>query len=160
MAIVDNVNNYIESLELPDVQVEDSVKNLDISGIGFLPNATDDQLSEMLLFYGSWKAFIETQLSELEAERSILSEYFHEGLFKGYYEIHKEYSERSQRAPIKDAVRGQILATNPQLNKTKKDLMEIEAKVAQLKGVKESYKTLYDTVSRVVAIRLRGKIDE
>ena len=35
MAIVDNVNNYIESLELPDVQVEDSVKNLDISGIGF-----------------------------------------------------------------------------------------------------------------------------
>ena len=94
MAIVDNVNNYIESLELPDVQVEDSVKNLDISGIGFLPNATDDQLSEMLLFYGSWKAFIETQLSELEAERSILSEYFQEGLFKGYYEIHKEEINR------------------------------------------------------------------
>lgn len=160
MAIVDKVNSYIESLELPDVQVEDSVKDLDVSGIGFLPNATDDQLSEMLLFYGSWKAFIETQLSELEAQRSILSEYFQEGLFKGYYEIHKEYSEKSQRAPIKDAVRGQILATNPPLNKAKKELMEIDAKVSHLKGVKESYKTLYDTVSRVVAIRLRGKLDE
>ena len=158
--ISETVQEYLEKLNLPGSQVSPIVQNFKIDGIGVVIDATDDQLSELLVFYGSWKAFLDATLSALEADKAILSETFTEGIFAGYYKLHKEYFSRHEKQPIKDVVRGEILATNPTLNKVKKDLMTTEAKVIYLKGVRESYKTLYDTVSRVVALRLRGKMDE
>jgi len=160
--ILDNVERYIDSLGLPDIQVSDSVREFDIEHLqlGNVANSTDDQLSEMLVFYGSWKAFLESELSILEAEKTILNDSFQEGLFNGFNKLHQEYTSRMEKMPIKDAMRGEILSSNPVLSKIKKDLIAVEAKAIQLKGARESYKTLYDTVSRVVALRLRGKFDE
>ena len=158
--ISETVQEYLERLNLPESQVSSKVQNFKVDGIGTVIDATDDQLAEMLVFYGSWKAFLDAELSSLEAEKTILSETFSEGIFAGYYKLHRDYISRMEKPPIKDAVRGEILATNPTLNRVKKNLMVTDAKVIHLKGARESYKTLYDTVSRVVALRLRGRFDE
>ena len=51
-------------------------------------------------------------------------------------------------------MRGEAIASNSSLKRTRQELIEEEGMYVRLSGIRNAYKSMYDAVSRVVALRV------
>lgn len=147
--IQERINNYCEELNLPELQINiDMGKVIEIED---LISAPAPDLERHLIIFGGYKAMLEAQLANLESKKSVLESNFEEGLNKAYYALELKYAEHKR--PNKEALRGEALSTYPLLRQTRQQLVEIEGLYKSIQGRMYSMKTMYDSLSRVIALR-------
>lgn len=145
------VEEYMKDINVPEVsQPKTSGK---IGSLSDLNNSTDEQLEELLLLYGGYRAYLESNLAYLDSKRGLLESSFEEGLAKMMFTLQKDREKRV----AKEMLRGEALVLNPQLKKARQQLIETEAIYARIRGLKEAYRAAFDTVSRVVTLRTANR---
>ncbi len=149
--IMKNVDNFVNELKVPVLNIDLSERqDLDLAN---LSKATNEQLEEYLDVFGGYKSFLEGQLGIYESKRGILDEAFDEGLFKMYYVLTEKYRIEGNKIPTKETLRGEAISENFSLKEIREKLMEMEAICKRLQGLKDSYSSAFNTISRIVALR-------
>lgn len=149
------LDKYVQDLKIPIMTMFQNGHNkLEFPN---LSNCTNSQLEEFITVYGGWRAFLESEVADLEARKSILESGFEEGLAKTLAVLTKQYREEGEKQPTKEALRGEALSTNVLLRKTRTQLIEVEAMFIKLSGIRNQYKAAYDTVSRIISLRSQEK---
>ena len=138
----------IDTIERPSLKLED------------LNKCTNLELEEYLAMFGAYRAYLEAQLSLVEARRGILESSFEEGLNKMYYTLEQKYRSANGRKPVKESLRGEALASNPNLGNLRKELIQTDALYIRTLGLRNAYKIMWDTVSRVIALRTSAGRDQ
>ena len=138
----------IDTIERPSLKLED------------LNKSTNLELEEYLAMVGADRAYLEAQLSLVEARRGILESSFEEGLNKMYYTLEQKYRSANGRKPVKESLRGEALASNPNLGNLRKELIQTDALYIRTLGLRNAYKIMWDTVSRVIALRTSAGRDQ
>lgn len=147
------IDEYMEEVNVPDFP--QPVKREIIVSLDELENSTDEQLQRALTVYGGYRAYLENQLAYVDSKKGLLESTFEEGLSRMFYVLQGQ----KERKVIKEVLRGEALATNPRLKKVRQDLIEVEALYARIKGLKEAYRAAFDTVSRIIAVRVSNRND-
>ena len=120
-----------------------------------LANATDKELEKYLTIYGGYNAFLQTKIADIEAVLGALEASFSEGYSKAAYTVCKEHEQKGNKLPTNDLIRGEVLDSFDALAQLKKDIIEQTAEIRRLRGLLETYKEAYGTVSRVVTLRTK-----
>lgn len=149
--IMMDVDDFVDGLHVPFLNIDLSErKDLNLAG---LSNATNEQLEEYLDVFGGYKSFLEGQLGVVESKRGVLDEAFDEGLFKMYFVLTERYRNEGAKVPTKETLRGQALSENTSLKEIREKLIEMESICKRVQGLKDSYASAFNTISRIVALR-------
>ena len=153
MKALGRVNRKVESLGIPifDPKLPDTEELV----FSELANATDKELDKYLTIYGGYNAFLQTKIADIESIVGALDASFSEGYSKAAYTVCKEHEEKGNKRPTNDLIRGQVLASFDALAQLKKDIIEQTAELKRLRGLLETYKEAYGTVSRIVTLRTK-----
>lgn len=153
MKALGRVNRKVESLGIPifDPKLPDTEELV----FSELANATDKELEKYLTIYGGYNAFLQTKIADIESIVGALDASFSEGYSKAAYTVCKEHEEKGNKRPTNDLIRGQVLASFDALAQLKKDIIEQTAELKRLRGLLETYKEAYGTVSRIVTLRTK-----
>ena len=135
----------VKKLIQPPTQREFS---FDITRLELLNN---EQLGEMLSYYGSYTAYMNAQLGmiagELAGVRGHIFMLENEEIAKG------ERNLPPGRRPLKDTLLGEAIANNEYLRSAKMREAELEAQYKQAEGYRDAWKGLYETASRELTRR-------
>ena len=77
-----------------------------------------------------------------------------------YYTLEQKYRSANGRKPVKESLRGEALASNPNLGNLRKELIQTDALYIRTLGLRNAYKIMWDTVSRVIALRTSAGRDQ
>lgn len=141
--------------EMKEINVPDIFVDIIEKGKITIPNfdkCTNLQLEEHLSLFGGYRAYLEAQLAYLESKRQVLDSSFEEGMSKSMFLL----SQGREKKPLKEALHGEAIASNSLLRKTKQDLIELNGLHARVLGMRDAYKSLWDTVSRIMSLRISG----
>ena len=119
-----------------------------------LMNASNKALSEFLVVYGGYKAYLETRIADVKAKKTALSAAFDEGYATALSRIVEEREEAGKKKLTRDEIRGVALDNYSQLKELRQEIIEQEALEIQVDGLLNTYTTAYNTVSRVVTLRI------
>lgn len=128
-----------QTVELPDLQI--------------LPN---EELERLLSFFGGYRSYLESQLADAEIRRDILEESFEQGVGREIFILARS-KYKDQKRPGKDILWAEAVNSDKLLFRSRQKLLEANVICKKLFGLKEAYKSYYETVSRVVALRLQSK---
>ena len=151
-AVLRRVDSYFEQLELP--QLEADLEAPKIIAISDLDDCTNKDLENYLLLFGGFRSYLDTKLASVESRKTILEASFEEGLNRMLYILEEKYGDEGRRRPNKESLRGEAIASNSSLKRTRQELIEEEGMYVRLSGIRNAYKSMYDAVSRVVALRV------
>ena len=151
-AVLRRVDSYFEQLELP--QLEADLEAPKIIAISDLEDCTNKDLENYLLLFGGFRSYLDTKLASVESRKTILEASFEEGLNRMLYILEEKYGDEGRRRPNKESLRGEAIASNSSLKRTRQELIEEEGMYVRLSGIRNAYKSMSDAVSRVVALRV------
>ena len=154
MKALGRASQEVSGLGVPNLKmnVEES-EELEFSD---LMNADNTKLEHFLMFYGGYKAYLESQVADYDAKKSALEAAFDEGLATAMYKLNHERESVGKKKATKDEVRGEALDTYEQLRELRREVIEQETVHKKLSGLLNTYKAAYDSVSRIVALRTYG----
>ena len=154
MKALGKATQVVDELGVPNIKmtVEES-EELEFSD---LMNADNTKLEHFLMFYGGYKAYLESQVADCDAKKSALEAAFDEGLATAIFKLNRERESIGKKKATKDEVRGEALDTFDQLRELRREVIEQETIYKKLSGLLYAYKAAYDSVSRVVALRTYG----
>lgn len=142
----------IEDMGVPKLNVDlEEREHLDFSD---LMNSSNRELEEFLIVYGGYKAYLETRVADVKAKRSALSAAFDEGYATALSRIAEERESEGKKKLTRDEIRGVALDNYSQLKELRQEIIEQEALEIQVDGLLNTYTTAYNTVSRVVTLRM------
>ena len=146
------VQNQIADMGVPDLKVDlEEREHLDFSD---LMNSSNRELEEFLIVYGGYKAYLETRISDVKAKKSALSAAFDEGYATALSRIVDEREVEGKKKLTREEIRGVALDNYPQLKELRQEIIEQESLEIQVDGLLNTYTTAYNTVSRVVTLRM------
>ena len=147
-------SQYVDSLMVPGVSVNlEDREHLEFSD---LMNASNRDLSEFLVAYGGYKAFLESQIADAQAKKNALTAAFDEGFATAVFRIADERETAGQKKLTRDEIRGAVMDKYEQLKELKREIIEQEAIETRINGLLNTYTTAYNTVSRVVTLRMEN----
>ena len=127
--------------------------NLEFSN---LMNTDNRQLEEFLTMFGSYKAYLETKIADVDAKSSAYEAAFNESYAKALWQLVSDYQETGSRKPTKEELRGAIFTKYPALQSKQNEVIDLATMKRKTTGLLNTYTTAYNTVSRVVALRTYG----
>lgn len=144
-------------------KIEKSRKNYDVDNLLKSPKprehawdiqhvelASNEQLGEMLSYFGSWLAYLNAELGSLEGEYAAVKGSGSIGIGIAVSKLEKD---GTGRRPLKDSLFGVAIANNPELRATKRREVELEALIKTAEGYRDSWKILWETASRELTRR-------
>ena len=147
-------SQYVDSLMVPGLSVNlEDREHLEFSD---LMNASNRDLSEFLVAYGGYKAFLESQIADAQAKKNALTAAFDEGFATAVFRIADERETAGQKKLTRDEIRGAVMDKYEQLKELKREIIEKEAIETRINGLLNTYTTAYNTVSRVVTLRMEN----
>ena len=147
-------SQYVDSLMVPGLSVNlEDREHLEFSD---LMNACNRDLSEFLVAYGGYKAFLESQIADAQAKKNALTAAFDEGFATAVFRIADERETAGQKKLTRDEIRGAVMDKYEQLKELKREIIEQEAIETRINGLLNTYTTAYNTVSRVVTLRMEN----
>ncbi len=147
-------SQYVDSLMVPGLSVNlEDREHLEFSD---LMNASNRDLSEFLVAYGGYKAFLESQIADAQAKKNALTAAFDEGYATAVFRIADERETAGQKKLTRDEIRGAVMDKYEQLKELKREIIEQEAIETRINGLLNTYTTAYNTVSRVVTLRMEN----
>ena len=148
------IDVLIDELGVPKFNFDlESVPILEFSD---LMNASNRDLSEFLVAYGGYKAFLESQIADAQAKKNALTAAFDEGFATAVFRIADERETAGQKKLTRDEIRGAVMDKYEQLKELKREIIEQEAIETRINGLLYTYTTAYNTVSRVVTLRMEN----
>lgn len=142
----------VEDMGVPKLNVDlEEREHLDFSD---LMNSSNKELEEFLIVYGGYKAYLETRIADVKAKKSALSAAFDEGYATALSRIADERETEGKKKLTRDEIRGVALDNYSQLKELRQEIIEQEALEIQVEGLLNTYTTAYNTVSRVVTLRM------
>ena len=147
-------SQYVDSLMVLGLSVNlEDREHLEFSD---LMNASNRDLSEFLVAYGGYKAFLESQIADAQAKKNALTAAFDEGFATAVFRIADERETAGQKKLTRDEIRGAVMDKYEQLKELKREIIEQEAIETRINGLLNTYTTAYNTVSRVVTLRMEN----
>ena len=135
------INRYVDIPRIDELENEMPMQQLH--------RATNQDLREYLEVYGSYKATLETKIAIIESNLSIIK-----NLFDTKLDIKiGELSKNREKRPTRDFIRGQAMHEDEYLQNLSEELGMLNAIFIRVRGMRESYTTAYNTVSRMIALR-------
>ena len=152
MKALGSASRYVDSLMVPTlgVNLEDR-EHLEFSD---LMNSTNKEIEEILVVYGGYKAYLESQISDAQAKKNALIAAFEEGYATAVSRVADEREEAGKKKLTREEVRGAVMDKYDSLKELKREIIEQEAVETRITGLLNTYTTAYNTVSRVVTIRM------
>ena len=142
----------VEDMGVPKLKVDlEEREHLDFSD---LMNSSNRELEEFLIVYGGYKAYLETRIADVKAKKSALSAAFDEGYATALSRIADEREAEGRKKLTREEIRGVALDNYSQLKELRQEIIEQEALEIQVDGLLNTYTTAYNTVSRVVTLRM------
>ena len=115
---------------------------------------SDAQLDDWLTFLGAWKSYTSYKMGQLETEIFVLSE----GYDLMFAVKSAEHEQSSNKRLLKESLKGQILATEPEIAELAQKLVFMNGELRILKGRYSLYDNQFDTISRIVTRRGQERI--
>ena len=155
MKALGRVSKRIDSLGIPIFDP----KLPEYEGLDFadLSKASDKDLEKFLTMYGGYNAFLQTKVADIEATVGALEASFNEGYGKASFRLSQEHEKEGRKKATKDELKGEIMEKYDALVQLRRDIIEQAAELKRLRGLLETYKEAYGTVSRVVTVRTTDK---
>ena len=141
---IDSLGIHIFDPKLPEYEGLDFAE---------LSKASDKDLEKFLTMYGGYNAFLQTKVADIEATVGALEASFNEGYSKASFRLSQEHEKVGRKKATKDELKGEIMEKYDALVQLRRDIIEQSAELKRLKGLLETYKEAYGTVSRVITIR-------
>ena len=147
--LVDKVKKYIDKyVDIPTInELEEIMPMID------LHRATNDHLREYLETYGSYKASLESKLAIIESNFSIIKSLYDNRLERQMDTISKKQEKRM----TKDFARGRAINEDDDLQNLSEEIILLNAIFIRVRGIKDSYSTAYNMVSRMVSLAENSK---
>ena len=146
--VLNGIEEYMIKLRIPEIsKPKENEELLDISNYS---ECSNDELEKLLIQYGAFRGYLESQLSFIGSKKGVLEATFEEMLNKAIYLLSQEESEKRR---TKEVLKGEALDKNSQLKKIRQDLIECEGLYTRINGLTISYKILWETVSRIISLR-------
>jgi len=152
---VKKAQNEIDMLGIPTFKVDLSERE-DLS-FSDLMNVDNRQLEDLLTMYGGYQAYLETNVSDIEATVGALEAAFTESYNTALYKVVKEYEDSNKKKPTKEELRGELFSRFDALKELKQQLIDKEVLRKKTSGLLNTYTTAYTTISRVITLRLSGQ---
>ena len=143
---------YVDDLMIPQLE-KDIIKEYSLE-FSNLMNEDNRKLEEYLTAYGGYKAYLETQVAETSSKKNALEAAFDEGYATAIFKLAEEREIEGKKKLTREEVRGAAMSTYEQLRELKREIIEQEAVETRITGLLNTYTTAYNTVSRVVTIRM------
>lgn len=151
MKALGKADRSVEDLMVPAFQTDlRENPNLEFSN---LMNADARTLEEFLVLYGGYKAYLESQLADVDAAKSALKAAFDEGFATAVYKISEDREMEGKKKFTRDEIRGAATSQYLELKELSRELIEQEAIYTKFNGLLSAYTSAYHTVSRIVALR-------
>ena len=122
-----------------------------------LVELTDEELQTTLYHYGAGKAFLESELSDIESKTALVEDMFNDSFAITSYEIVGQREKEGLKKLTREELKGAALVTAEQLIKLKEQLREGKARQILVEGELKSYSSLYNAISRVITLRTFDK---
>jgi len=152
MKALGSASKYVDSLMVPTLEVNlDEREHLEFSD---LMNATNKELEEFLVVYGGYKAYLESQMADAQAKKNALNAAFDEGYATAVSRVADEREETGKKKFTREEIRGVVMDKYESLRELRREIIEQEAIETRVAGLLNTYTTAYNTVSRVVTIRM------
>ena len=153
---ISQADDFVDELMVPAIGKEVTKEyGLDFSN---LMNSDAKQLEEFLTMFGGYKAYLESQIAHIDANKSAIEAAFDEGYATAVYNIASTRETEGQKKLTRDEIRGAVFNTYSSLKELRREVIEQETIYKKVAGLLNAYKAAYDAVSRVVALRTFGKV--
>ena len=153
---ISKADEFLDDLMVPAIGKEVTKEyGLDFSN---LMNAESRQLEEFLTMFGGYKAYLESQLAHIDANKSAIEAAFDEGYATAVYKIASTRESEGQKKLTREEIRGAVLDTYSSLKELRREVIEQDTVYKKVAGLLNAYKAAYDAVSRIVALRTFGKV--
>ena len=151
MKALGKVNKSVAELMIPPFQADLSEHpTLEFSN---LMNADPRALEEFLVLYGGYKAYLESQLADIDSAKSALKAAFEEGFATAVYKISEDREAEGKKKFTRDEIRGAATSLYPQLRHISREIIEQQALHTKISGLLNAYSSAYHTVSRIISLR-------
>lgn len=147
------INSIIKKFEVPEVK-RPEYQEIELPNLSI---ASHQELENLLSYFGSWRSYLEARLGEVEAERTVLESTLAPSINKALARLHIDERWEREKKPSKDILVGIVLNENPQIRKVQLALIEAEGAAMKVRGMRDQFRTYYETISRVVALRTTFK---
>jgi|TARA_R110000744_G_scaffold84862_8_gene166050 hypothetical protein len=144
-----NVDRFMDEMNVPIIGLDDESKSREPLVFPKLDALTDQELSEYITKFGGYKAYLEGQLAYIDSRRSLTEELFDEALGKAMFRISVGYPKK----PTKELLRAEAIEVTSGLAELRIDFLELDTLYKRVMGVRDSYKSAYEAVSRLVSLR-------
>ena len=156
------ISRYVDGLPIPKLSFEEVFKleegeerpKLQVSK---LVELTDEELQTTLYHYGAGKAFLESELSDIESKTALVEDMFNDSFAITSYEIVGQREKEGLKKLTREELKGAALVTSEQLVNLKEQLREGKARQILVEGELKSYSSLYNAISRVITLRTYDK---
>jgi len=153
---ISQADAFLDDLMVPAIGREVTKEyDLDFSN---LMNAESRQLEEFLTMFGGYKAYLESQLAHIDANKSAIEAAFDEGYATAVYNIASARETEGQKKLTRDEIRGAVFNMYSSLKELRREVIDQETIYKKVAGLLNAYKAAYDAVSRIVALRTFGKV--
>lgn len=115
--------------------------------------ADNSSLENYLVFFGGYRSYLETQVSYYESLLALKKAEADEEMTKASHGV----VAKADRRRTKEDVRGEVMTTDSVVVQKLREKAMLEATLARVIGLRNAYKAAYETVSRVVALRIQSK---
>ena len=156
------ISRYVDGLPIPRLSFEEVFKSEEGEErpklqIAKLVELNDEELETTLYHYGAGKAFLESELSDIESKTALVEDMFNDAFAITSYEIVGAREKDGLKKLTREELKGAALVTSEQLVKLKEQLREGKARQILVEGELKSYSSLYNAISRVITLRTYDK---
>lgn len=147
--------------EEPKQKIEERVDvpslnwNLDEQPDLEFPNAwraTNEELQRFLTMYGNYKSYLEYSLADKQSLAHVLSDQYDQIMSVSMYKFVLQNTDAKRM--VKEQVRGAVIDNNPSIKDHLYKMREVESECKRLEGLLASYTTAYNTISRIISLRV------
>jgi len=156
------ISKYVNSIPIPRLSFEEVFKieegeerpKLQVTK---LVELSDEELQTTLYHYGAGKAFLESELSDIESKTALVEDIFNDLFSTTSYEIVERREQAGLKKLTREELKGAVLTESIDLERYKEQLREGRSRQILIEGELKSYSSLYNSISRVITLRTFDK---
>ena len=156
------ISRYVDGLPIPRLSFEEVFKLEEGEErpklqVAKLVQLSDEELQTTLYHYGAGKAFLESELSDIESKTALVEDLYTDLFSITSYKIVERREAENLKKLTREELKGAVLLESEDLRNYKDQLREGKARQLLVEGELKSYSSLYNAISRVITLRTFDK---
>ena len=156
------ISRYVDGLPIPRLSFEEVFKLEEGEErpklqVAKLVQLSDEELQTTLYHYGAGKAFLESELSDIESKTALVEDLYTDLFSITSYKIVERREAENLKKLTREELKGAVLLESEDLRNYKDQLREGKARQLLVEGELKSYSSLYNAISRGITLRTFDK---